>query len=168
MDGYAPIIPSQLTSSSLRCNRIQALILVLRSSFINDTEQKVPDGPLKNVSDLLRSLHALIILEEGASFLRYGYLSKENAASARQVVQKLCSELRPHALALVTSSGIPDAFLGPIAFDWIDVNSWSSVRPSLRCLSSFAKGLIDLFFKREILFPVCSLLLSENCQKSTV
>jgi acyl-CoA oxidase len=36
--------------------------------------------------------------------------------------------LRPHALALVSSLGIPDAFLGPIAFNWIDANSWSSVK----------------------------------------
>lgn len=85
----------------------------------------------QNVQDvlaLLRTLYALIILEEDASFLRYGYLSVENAAVVRQEVIRLCSELRPHALALVSSFGIPDAFLSPIAFDWIDANSWSSVQ----------------------------------------
>jgi len=75
---------------------------------------------------LLRSLYALIVLEEDASFLRYGYLSVENAAAARQEVMKLCSELRPHALALVSSFGIPGGFLSPIAFDWIEANSWPS------------------------------------------
>ena len=82
---------------------------------------------LQNVVGLLRSMYALICLEEDAAFLRYGYLSMDNAAAVRNEVMKLCSELRPHALALVSSFGIPDAFLSPIAFDWIDANSWSSV-----------------------------------------
>lgn len=82
---------------------------------------------LQDVLALLRSMYALICLEEDAAFLRYGYLSMDNAAAVRKEVTKLCSELRPHALALVTSFGIPDAFLSPIAFDWIDANAWASV-----------------------------------------
>ena len=74
-------------------------------------------------------MHVLIILEEDASFLRYGYLSPDNAAGIRKEVTILRSELQPHALALVSSFGIPDAFLSPIAFNWIDANSWSSVQP---------------------------------------
>lgn len=83
---------------------------------------------MQDVLALLRSLYALIVLEEDAAFLRYGYLSVENACAVRQEVVNLCSELRPHSLALVSSFGIPDAFLGPIAFDWVDANSWSSVQ----------------------------------------
>lgn len=83
---------------------------------------------LQNILGLLRSMYALISLDEDASFLRYGYLSRENAIAARKEVRKLCSELRPHALALVSSFGIPDAFLSPIAFNWIDSNSWASVQ----------------------------------------
>ncbi|XP_021860429.1 acyl-coenzyme A oxidase 3, peroxisomal isoform X2 [Spinacia oleracea] len=93
-----------------------------------EAEANVPAGPLKDVLALLRTLYALVILEEDASFLRYGYLSVENSAVVRQEVIKLCSEVRPHTLALVSSFGIPDAFLSPIAFDWIDANSWSSVQ----------------------------------------
>lgn len=73
-------------------------------------------------------MYALICLEEDAAFLRYGYLSVENAAAVRKEVTKLCGEIRPHALALVSSFGIPDAFLGPIAFNWVDANTYSSVR----------------------------------------
>lgn len=73
-------------------------------------------------------MYALISLEEDASFLRYGYLSPDNAAAIRKEVAKLCSELRPHALALVSSFGIPDAFLSPIAYNWIEANSWFSVQ----------------------------------------
>lgn len=89
---------------------------------------------VQDVLALLRTLYALIVLEEDVSFLRYGYLTVENAAVVRQEVIRLCSELRPHALALVSSFGIPDAFLSPIAFDWIDANSWSSVQHWLNYL----------------------------------
>ena len=85
---------------------------------------------LQDVLGLLRSLYALIIMEEDASFLRYGYLSPANAMVVRREVTKLCSELRPHALSVVSSLGIPDALLSPIAFDWVDANSWSSVQNS--------------------------------------
>ena len=81
---------------------------------------------MQNVLGLLRSMYALISLEEDASFLRYGYLSPDNAAAVRKEVATLCSELRPHALALVSSFGIPDAFLAPIAYNWVEANSWSS------------------------------------------
>ncbi|GAB2285394.1 Acyl-coenzyme A oxidase 3, peroxisomal [Dionaea muscipula] len=173
MNGTSPVIPSQLSSSDLRCSGFQTDIFYLREqdllnrfaaqvselqrlghsreqalllsyqlaedlgrafadkaiflTFI-EAEEKVPAGSLKDVLGLVRSLYALIILEEDAAFLRYGYLSTENAAAVREEVKKLCSGLRPHALALVRSFGIPDAFLGPIAFDWVDANSWSSAQ----------------------------------------
>ncbi|KAF5761832.1 putative acyl-CoA oxidase [Helianthus annuus] len=92
-----------------------------------DVVATVPAGSLKDVLGLLRSMYTTIVMEEDASFLRYGYLSTDNAAVVRKEVLKLCSEVRPHALALVTSFGIPDALLGPIAFNWIDANAWSSV-----------------------------------------
>ncbi|KAI3440777.1 Acyl-coenzyme A oxidase [Psidium guajava] len=93
-----------------------------------EVEGNSPAGSLKDTLALLRSMYALTCMEEDASFLRYGYLSTENAAAVRKEVAKLCSELRPHALALVSSFGIPDAFLSPIAFNWVDANSWSSVQ----------------------------------------
>lgn len=93
-----------------------------------ETESALPAGSLKNVLGLLRSLYALICVDEDAAFLRYGYLSTQNAAAVRKEVPKLCAELRPHALALVSSFGIPDAFLSPIAYDWVDSNSWGSTQ----------------------------------------
>ncbi|XP_022866155.1 putative acyl-coenzyme A oxidase At3g06690, partial [Olea europaea var. sylvestris] len=82
---------------------------------------------LQNILGLLRSMYVLVTLEEDAAFLRYGYLSTDNAAAVRKEVAKLCSEIRPQALALVSTFGIPDAFLSPIAFDWVAANSWSTV-----------------------------------------
>jgi acyl-CoA oxidase len=53
-------------------------------------------------------------------------LSRDNVATVRKEVMALCSELRLHALAIVSSFGIPDAFLSPLAFDWIQANALSS------------------------------------------
>ncbi|KAJ4975742.1 hypothetical protein NE237_000848 [Protea cynaroides] len=105
--------------------RVYSERMVLQTFFESETCHS--EGPLKNVLGLLKTMYVMICLEEDASFLRYGYLSIENAAAVRKEVMKLCSELRPHALSLVSSFGIPDAFLSPIAFNWVEANSWSSV-----------------------------------------
>ncbi|XP_023766141.1 acyl-coenzyme A oxidase 3, peroxisomal isoform X2 [Lactuca sativa] len=172
LNNPAPVIPSHLTSSTLRTTQFQTDIFCLRERdllqrFVTevsqhqaqgesrehiftvmyqlaedlgrafadrlvlqtflDVEATVPSGSLKDVLGLMRSMYSTIVLEEDSSFLRYGYLSVDNAAVVRKEVLKLCSELRPHALGLVSSFGIPDAFLGPIAFNWVDANAWSSV-----------------------------------------
>ncbi|KAJ4837455.1 hypothetical protein Tsubulata_051278 [Turnera subulata] len=99
--------------------------MVLQSAVA--VEESISAGSLKNVLGLVRSMYALSCMEEDDAFLRYGYISRQNAGAIREEVEKLCSEMRPHALALVSSFGFPDSFLGPIAFDWIEANSWSSV-----------------------------------------
>ncbi|PKA46620.1 Acyl-coenzyme A oxidase 3, peroxisomal [Apostasia shenzhenica] len=169
MNDSCPVIPENMSSSSLRSTKFQTEIFNLRERgllhrYANEVSQyqsqgeskesaiilsyQVADelarafteriifqffaeddmstsGPLKDVLGMLRSMYALICIEEDASFLRYGYLSLKNAAAVRKEVTKLCTDLRPHALAVVNSFGIPDSFLSPIAFNWIDANSWS-------------------------------------------
>ncbi|XP_019227730.1 PREDICTED: acyl-coenzyme A oxidase 3, peroxisomal isoform X1 [Nicotiana attenuata] len=171
MNDSRPVVPSQLTSSTMRQAQFQNDIFCLRErdllerfaaeislcqsqgkskeyAFTLDyqlaedlgrafsdravlhtfleAEASVTSGPLKNILGLVRSMYVLATLEEDAAFLRYGYLSTDNAAAVRKEVANLCSELRPHALSLVSSFGIPDAFLGPIAFNWVEANVWSS------------------------------------------
>lgn len=173
MNKSCPVIPSQVTSSTLRSQQFQIDVFCLRErDLLNrfaieisqrqaqgeskeyafnrsyelaedlsraftersilqnflEAEASVSAGPIKDVLGLLRSMYALITLEEDAAFLRYGYLSTENASAVRNEVAKLCGELRQHALALVSSFGIPDAFLSPIAFNWVDANSWTLVQ----------------------------------------
>ncbi|PON81585.1 Acyl-CoA oxidase [Trema orientale] len=111
---YSLILSYQLAEDLARAFSDRA---ILQTSI--EAEATVRAGPLKDVLGVLRSMYALICLEEDAAFLRYGYLSTENAAAIRKEVTKLCGELRPHALTLVSSFGIPDAFLSPIAFNWI-------------------------------------------------
>lgn len=171
MNKPLPVIPSQLTSSTVRSSEFQIDLFQLRerdllrrfaeevsgyqsrgeskeSAFIlsyqlaedlgrafsersilktfMEAESTLPAGSLKNVLGLLRSLYAVVCMDEDAAFLRYGYLSTENASAVRKEVPQLCAEVRPHALALVSSFGIPDAYLSPIAYNWVDSNSWPS------------------------------------------
>lgn len=93
--------------------------------FLED-EMNATAGSLKDVLGLLRSMYVMTCIDESASFLRYGYLSRDNVATVRKEVMTLCSNLRPHVLAIVSSFGIPDAFLSPLAFDWIEANALSS------------------------------------------
>ncbi|XP_078438670.1 acyl-coenzyme A oxidase 3, peroxisomal-like [Wolffia australiana] len=95
-----------------------------------DVEAAAAEGPLKEVMALLRSMYVLIIVEEDTSFLRYGLISREGAAVVRREVATLCGELRPHALSIVSSLGIPSSLLCPLAFDWIDANSWDASESS--------------------------------------
>ncbi|KAJ4976191.1 hypothetical protein NE237_001297 [Protea cynaroides] len=96
---YAFLLSYQLAEDLARAYTERT---VLQAFF--ESETCLSEGPHKNVLGLLRSMYAMICLEEDASFLRYGYLSIENAATVRKEVMKLCSELRPHALSLVGTS----------------------------------------------------------------
>ncbi|KAK4799251.1 hypothetical protein SAY86_024616 [Trapa natans] len=173
MNGPSPVIPSQLSSHTLRNKQFQMDAFCLRErdllaqfaeevlklqsqgqskenafmlsyqiaedlgrafsdrailqNFIQ-VEESATDEPLKGILGLLRSMYALVIMEEDPAFLRYGYLSTTNATSLRKEILVLCKEMRPHALALVDSFGIPAALLSPIAFNWVDANAWSSVQ----------------------------------------
>lgn len=120
---YAFILSYQLAEDLARAFTDRSIF----QTFL-EAEMAVTSNPLKNVLGLLRSMYVTIILEEDASFLRYGLLSPDNAVVVRKEVMNLCSELRPHALSVVNSFGMPDAFLAPIAFDWVEANSWSSVQ----------------------------------------
>ncbi|KAE8727379.1 putative acyl-coenzyme A oxidase 3.2, peroxisomal [Hibiscus syriacus] len=92
-----------------------------------EAEATLASGSLKDVLGMVRSLYAFNCLED-ITYLRYGFLSVDNGAAVRREITNLCSEVRPHALALVSSFGSPDAFLSPIAFNWVGANSWSSVQ----------------------------------------
>ncbi|KAJ4846940.1 hypothetical protein Tsubulata_011499, partial [Turnera subulata] len=155
MNEPTPVIPPQLSSSILRSSQFQIAALRLRErdllhrfasqvsqhQFWGETKDQAINLAYHLYKELSKAFTDRMILqltieaEEGISagpikeddtFMRYGHLSAKNAATVREEVTKLCSELRPHALALVSSFGIPDSFLAPIAFDWVEANSWSS------------------------------------------
>jgi acyl-CoA oxidase len=71
---------------------------------------------------------SLVVLIQGTNQnCRYGYLSPAQSQLIAEEVSALCAELRPQALNLVNSFGIPQSLLGPIASDWIEYNSWENV-----------------------------------------
>ena len=74
----------------------------------------------KKYSDLLYkigALHGLTIIRKDATwFLEQGYLSSSKSKAIRQRVERLSTELRPHANSLVEGFGIPEHLLtAPIA-----------------------------------------------------
>lgn len=76
------------------------------------------DEKLKAVLDRLCDLYALSTIEENKGwFLEHGYMSGSKSAAVSDQVTKLAAEIRPDAVALVDSFGIPDKCLAaPIAF----------------------------------------------------
>ena len=89
---------------------------VLAESFA-ETVETVDDGPLRDILATLRDLFALWrIHEDRGWFLAHGVLAANKARAVRDLVRRLCRELRPHAVALVDGFGIPESVLGaPIA-----------------------------------------------------
>lgn len=89
--------------------------------------QAQAEGPLKDVLNLLLTLNFMATVDEDPVFLRYGYISSDQSQAVHDEVALLCKELRPHTLPLVESFGLPDHILAPIAFDWVDYESWKHV-----------------------------------------
>ncbi len=81
--------------------------------------QRCGDPDLREVLDRLCSLHALAEVERDRGwFQEHGRLSGERSKAVISTVNRLCDELRPHAVDLVDAFGIPDELLAaPIAFD---------------------------------------------------
>eukprot|EP00270_Netrium_digitus_P019609 TRINITY_DN7772_c0_g4_i2.p1 TRINITY_DN7772_c0_g4~~TRINITY_DN7772_c0_g4_i2.p1 ORF type:complete len:699 (+),score=165.27 TRINITY_DN7772_c0_g4_i2:47-2143(+) len=88
------------------------------------TVAALPKGTCKDVLMLLIALASLSTIDEDPVFLRYGHLRAEQAQAVQREVARLCSDVRPHVLALVSALGRPQHLLGPIAFDWVEANSW--------------------------------------------
>lgn len=94
----------------LRAGRVHVERLVLEA-FVAAIERCVdPDGRalLERVCDL----YALSAIEEDlAWFLGHGRLTASRAKAVTAAVNRLCSELRPHARTLVDAFAIPEQFL---------------------------------------------------------
>jgi acyl-CoA oxidase len=79
--------------------------------------RRCEDPDLRKVLDLLCSLHALAEVERDRGwFQEHGRLSGERSKSIIALVNRLCEELRPHAVDLVDAFGIPEQLIAaPIA-----------------------------------------------------
>jgi acyl-CoA oxidase len=79
--------------------------------------QEVEDEPTREVLTRLRDLYALSVMERDRGWwLEHGFFEGETGKAVQTEVNVLCGQLRPAALGLVESFGIPDALLrAPIA-----------------------------------------------------
>ena len=76
------------------------------------------DEALRLVLEKLRALHAMdIIHRDAAWFLENDYFERSKSRALRKAHAALCRELRNDAVPLVDAFGVPDAMLGPIAFE---------------------------------------------------
>ena len=88
---------------------VERLVLRNFSQKIIDS----PEGPEKEALSKLCDLYALTVIEEHKGwFLESDYMDGSKTKAIRRMVTKLCSEIRPDALAYVDAFGIPDELLG--------------------------------------------------------
>ena len=103
----------------------QTHLLALAEAFVEEyvlnaflkKEEILEEGPLRAAITQLRSLYALSTIERHAAwYLEQGYVASVKSKAIRRTVDQLCQDLRPDAVALVESFGIPDELLAaPIA-----------------------------------------------------
>jgi acyl-CoA oxidase len=89
----------------------------LAMKWYYDFVSKQAEGKYKDLLYQLGALHGLsIIRKDAAWYLEQGYLSGTKSKAIRQRVERLSTELRPHAKALVDGFGIPEFLVtAPIA-----------------------------------------------------
>jgi acyl-CoA oxidase len=77
----------------------------------------VDDEPTAEVLTRLRDLYALSVIERDRGWwLEHGFFDGDTGKAVQKEVNVLCGQLRPAALGLVESFGVPDALLrAPIA-----------------------------------------------------
>jgi acyl-CoA oxidase len=81
--------------------------------------EAVEDAPAREVLTRLRDLYVLSVMErDRAWWLEHGFFDGDTGKAVQREVNVLCGQLRPAALGLVASFGIPDALLrAPIAVE---------------------------------------------------
>ena len=85
---------------------------IVLESFIGGIEA-VSDPEAKRVLNKLCDLYAVSTLcDDRGWFLEHGRMSAARSKSLVTTVDRLCADLRPHALAVVEGLGIPSHLLG--------------------------------------------------------
>jgi acyl-CoA oxidase len=111
MEAYAAILECQDHLVETAKAHVERVVL---EDFHTGIDQARDEGhPFADLLEDLGTLFALhrIAIDRGW-FLEHGYLEPNKSKAVRHQINKLCRELRPHALALVDGFGIPDGVLG--------------------------------------------------------
>jgi acyl-CoA oxidase len=92
---------------------VERLVLESFQRGVESADEETLRQPLRDLRDLF-ALHR--IESDRGWFLEQGYLAPSKAKAIRKLVNRLCREVRAHAVPLVDGFGIPDALLAaPIA-----------------------------------------------------
>ena len=76
------------------------------------------EGAEREALESLRALFAIWRLHDDVGwYLENDYLDGRKARALRKLFGRQCAEVRRHSVALVNAFGIPDAMLGPVAFE---------------------------------------------------
>jgi acyl-CoA oxidase len=85
---------------------------VVLEAFVAALDE-VEQGELRQVLERLCTLYALSSIEADSGwFQAHNRMSATRAKTVTAQINKLCGELRPHALELVEGLGVPEAWLG--------------------------------------------------------
>ncbi|OAI42515.1 hypothetical protein AYO41_04185 [Verrucomicrobia bacterium SCGC AG-212-E04] len=112
-DAYVTFLSCQIRLGVLAQASVERVILEQFAAAVKNCGDKDVQAVLKDLLDLF----ALVQIEKHRGwYLEYGYLQPRKSKAIGREVDQLCADLRPKAVALVNSFGIPDECLAaPIA-----------------------------------------------------
>jgi acyl-CoA oxidase len=88
---------------------------LILESFVAAVD-RCEEGPQRDLLSSLCDLYALSTIEaERGWYFEHSRMSAPQSKAITRAVNRLCGELREHALPLVDAFGIPESLLGPIA-----------------------------------------------------
>ena len=113
VDAYATFLSCQIRLGVLAQASVERVILEQFTAAV----VSCPDQEVQSVLKELLDLFALVQIEKHRGwYLEYSYLQPRKSKAIGREVDQLCADLRPKAVALVNSFGIPDELLAaPIA-----------------------------------------------------
>ena len=112
-DAYATFLSCQIRLGVLAQASVERVILEQFAAAVTNCSDEQVRAVLKELMDLF----ALVQIEKHRGwYLEYSYLQPRKSKAIGREVDQLCADLRPKAVALVNSFGIPDECLAaPIA-----------------------------------------------------
>ena len=113
MDSFEAMNQCQQHLIALALAHVDRIVL---ESFHRELDE-LEDSPVSRLLDQVATLFALSVMEgDRAWYLEAGYFEPAKSRAVRREVNRICTELRPHARTLVDAFGIPDSLLrAPIA-----------------------------------------------------
>ncbi|MDH3734754.1 MAG: acyl-CoA dehydrogenase family protein [Gemmatimonadota bacterium] len=111
-DGFEALVDCQIHALAAARAHVESHVL----DRIVAAEHGAPSSSLAEMLERLRSLYALRTIETARGwYLEQGYLDAPKSKAIRDLVIRLCAEIRPQAVPLVDAFAIPESCLGEIA-----------------------------------------------------